>query len=130
MGAIQRMMANEVACKNVAIDFLLDPEKRLLFPGIDLDVVPDKDTEESIRAAIEHLHHHILGSANATDIARSFALFTGIIRDAQERGDHEKLEIYHCRAEPETRLEDPHYTLRAWRAVVTYLLRQQEFLYE
>ena len=25
---------------------------------------------------------------------------------------------------------DPHYTIRAWRAVVTYLLRQQEFLYE
>ncbi|MFT5404219.1 MAG: hypothetical protein ACI9DF_003062, partial [Verrucomicrobiales bacterium] len=130
MGAIQRMMANEVACKNVAEDFLLDPEKRRLFPGIELDVAPDKDTEETIRAAIVHLHQHILGSANATGIDRSFALFTGIIQDAREQGDHEKLEIYHCRAGPETRLEDPHYTLRAWRAVVTYLLRQHEFLYE
>ncbi len=25
---------------------------------------------------------------------------------------------------------DPDYTIRAWRAVVTYLLRQHEFLYE
>ena len=25
---------------------------------------------------------------------------------------------------------DPRYTVRAWRAVVTYLLRRQEFLYE
>ena len=25
---------------------------------------------------------------------------------------------------------DPNYTVRAWRAVVTYLLRRQEFLYE
>jgi hypothetical protein len=25
---------------------------------------------------------------------------------------------------------DPHYTIRAWRGVVTYLLRRQEFLYE
>jgi hypothetical protein len=119
MGAIQRMMANEVACKNVANDFLLDPEKRRLFPGIELEVVPDKDTEGIIRAAIAHLHQHILGSANATDIDRSFALFAGIVSDAQERDDYEKLEIYHCRAEPETRIEDPHYTLRAWRAVVT-----------
>jgi len=26
--------------------------------------------------------------------------------------------------------EDPNYTVRAWRAVVTYLLRRHEFLYE
>jgi hypothetical protein len=25
---------------------------------------------------------------------------------------------------------DPHYTVRAWRAVVTYLLRRPVFLYE
>ena len=30
----------------------------------------------------------------------------------------------------EKRVEDPHYTMRAWRAVLTYLLRQHEFLYE
>jgi hypothetical protein len=130
MGAIQRMMSNEVACRNVAVDFLIDPDKRRLFPGIELDVVPNEDTETGIRAAIEHLHRHILGSANAAEIDRSYALFTGIIQDAHERGDYEKLEIYHCRAEPESRFEDPHYTLRAWRAVVTYLLRQHEFLYE
>jgi hypothetical protein len=130
MGAIQRMMSNEVACKNVAVDFLLDPEKRRLFPEIELDVVPNKDTKEIIRAAIEHLHQHILGSAQTAEIDRSYVLFTGIIRHAQERGDYEKLEIYHCRAEPESRIEDPQYTLRAWRAVVTYLLRQHEFLYE
>ena len=40
MGAIQRMMANEVACKNVPLDFSLDPEKRRLFPGIEIDVEP------------------------------------------------------------------------------------------
>ena len=27
-------------------------------------------------------------------------------------------------------LSDPKYTIRAWRAVVTYLLRQEAFLYE
>ena len=28
------------------------------------------------------------------------------------------------------RADDPHYTIRAWRGVVTYLLRRPEFLYE
>ena len=39
-------------------------------------------------------------------------------------------EAYHCRREDSTIPADPHYTIRAWRAVVTYLLRRPEFLYE
>jgi DNA-binding FrmR family transcriptional regulator len=31
MGAIQRMMANDVACKNVAMDFATAPGERRLF---------------------------------------------------------------------------------------------------
>ena len=58
------------------------------------------------------------------------------------RGDYEvkkqkgveKQETYYCRAgNPDAKganVPDPHYTIRAWRAVVTYLLRRQEFLYE
>ncbi|MCB1093948.1 MAG: DUF1592 domain-containing protein [Verrucomicrobiae bacterium] len=130
MGAIQRLMANEVACKNVIADFLLDPEQRRLFPEIELEVVPGKDTESVIRAAIKYLHQHILGSTDPAEIDRSYTLFTDIIADARKQGDIDKLEIYHCRAEPETRIDDPDYTLRSWRALVTYLLRQQEFLYE
>ncbi len=136
MGAIQRMMANEVACKNVPVDFALDPSKRRLFPSIEPDVVPSPDNpvaEARIRAAIVHLHDHILGRLdlpNSAEVDRTYGLFTGIIAEAQQRGKFEELEIYHCRAEGEKRVEDPHYTLRAWRAVVTYLLRQHEFLYE
>lgn len=133
MGAIQRMMANEVACKNVAFDFCLDPKERRLFPGVELDVVPTEASEESLRAAIVHLHRVILGrfdSPSAPEVDRSYALFGGIVREASERDEIDNMDIYSCRAEPEERLEDPHYTLRAWRAVVTYLLRQHEFLYE
>ncbi len=35
IGAIQRMMANEIACKNVVLDFSREPDDRLLFPGIE-----------------------------------------------------------------------------------------------
>ena len=134
MGAIQRMMSNEVACKNVPADFALDPSKRRLFPGIEPDVIPgDPAAEAEIRTAIRQLHSRILGLEDdpaSMEVDRTYALFSGIIAEARERGEFETQEIYSCRAELEKRVEDPHYTLRAWRAVVTYLLRRHEFLYE
>ena len=120
------MMANEIACKHVVLDFSRKPEERLLFPGIGMD----ERGEEKVRGALVHLHQRLLGHAQAGEIERSYALFDGIVREAEERGGFEGSDIYSCRVEREVRVEDPHYTLRAWRAVVTYLLRQHEFLYE
>jgi len=136
MGAIQRMMANDIACQHVPRDFALDPAMRRLFPGIEPDVFPEVDhpgAEAGIRAAMVHLHDHILGrydNPNSAEIDRTYALFTGILEDAHGKGRFEPFEIYACRVDREQRLPDPHYTLRAWRAVVTYLLRQHDFLYE
>lgn len=136
MGAIQRMMANEIACKNVALDFSKRPADRRLFPNIEPDVLPAADApkaEKQIRAAVVHLHAHILGRQDALDhpeVERTYQLFAGIIADAQSRERLEKTEIYSCTAQRDIRVQDPHYTVRAWRGVVTYLLRQHEFLYE
>jgi hypothetical protein len=135
MGAIQRIMANEVACKNVAADFALEPGARRLFPNIEPDARPGESAEidERIRAAIIHLHELIPGRNDQPESAavrRTFALFTNILHDAQEHPDIEPLENYSCRATGEERVKDKDYTIRAWRAVVTYLLRQREFLYE
>ena len=41
----------------------------------------------------------------------------------------EPRESYNCRREAPLP-PDPQYTIRAWRGVVTYLLRRPEFLYE
>lgn len=135
MGAIQRMMANEIACREVPNDFARKPEERLLFPGIEPDVVPSSKTEAKLRKVIVHLHQRLLGRFDKSDSAevdRTYELFAGIIAEANERGQFEPREIYSCRVQGqgEKRVEDPHYTMRAWRAVVTYLLRQHEFLYE
>jgi hypothetical protein len=134
MGAIQRMMANDVACKHVALDFTAPKEKRILFPGIEPTVVPgSEEADESIRRAIVHLHEHILGLEHTVDhpeVERTFQLFAGIVEDANSRKDLSKQESYHCRGEGNDRTADPLYTYRAWRGVVTYLLRQQDFLYE
>ncbi|WP_231741871.1 DUF1592 domain-containing protein [Stieleria varia] len=138
IGALQRILANDVACKNVAADFALPAEQRLLFPNIEIDVVPDDDDPESerkIREAIVHLHWHILGredDADSAEVAQTYELFTGIVQEAATIKSVEPRESYFCKSgdEPSPRDPDPHYTLRAWRSVVTYLLRRREFLYE
>jgi hypothetical protein len=134
MGALQRIMANDVACFHVARDFRLEPEKRLLFPQIEPSVVPGTDAgEQQIRAAIGHLHQRLLGrepSMDAPEIERTYQLFVGIIEDAKSQSSFSPHETYFCGGREEFRSEDPLYTLRAWRGVVTYLLLQHDFLYE
>ncbi|OWK46340.1 hypothetical protein [Fimbriiglobus ruber] len=136
MGAIQRIMANDVACRNVAADFERPAGQRRLFPGIEPTVTPDgsPETEKRIRAAIVHLHGQILGRtlpADHADVTRAYELFAGIVTEARGKKGLNQRENYFCQVESEKRAtEDPHYTIRAWRAVVTYLLRQDDFLYE
>jgi mono/diheme cytochrome c family protein len=135
MGALQRTMANEVACKNVATDFAKAPQERLLFPNIEQQLIPGESPEgdQRIRDTVVHLHELVLGRndpADGPEITRTVDLFTGIVRDARERENVDPRESYFCRAGGEARVKDESYTLRAWRAVLTYLLRQRDFLYE
>jgi hypothetical protein len=132
MGAIQRIMANDVACKNVALDFTTEAAKRRLFPKVEPDVVPGVSAEGDgrIRETIGHLHDLLLGYRNETEVKRTYELFAGILSEAREKKGVEAMDIYSCRGADNQRVKDPHYTLRAWRGVVTYLLRQPEFLYE
>lgn len=134
MGAIQRILSNEVACKNVSRDFAKPAGERVLFPEIELGALPgvDEETDALIRRAVSHLHEHLLGYADAQEMEATFQLFAAVIKDAHERGGFEATESYSCKSggERSPRDPDPDYTLRAWRGVVTYLLRQPEFLYE
>jgi hypothetical protein len=134
MGAVQRMMANDVACEHVARDFRSPADQRLLFPSIELEVVPGQaESESKIRQAIVALHQRILGREDAADsdeVDRSYGLFCGILEEAGRTKGIEPKESYFCGGREEFRSPDPHFTLRAWRAVVSYLLRRQEFLYE
>ncbi len=139
MGAIQRTLSNDVACTHVSRDFYLPAAQRRLFPGIELSVVPGTSAEgdESIRRAIVRLHEMILGRYDAVDseeLQRTFNLFNAIVKDATAQQALDKRENYFCRRNdkdtPESVSDDPLYTMRAWRGVVTYLLRRPEFLYE
>ncbi len=110
------------------------PGKRRLFPGIEPDVVPgDEASDRAIRQAIVYLHRRLLGREDPPDdpeVERAFQLFAGVIADAKAQKGYEPRETYFCGGREEFRVEDPRYTIRAWRGVVTYLLRQHEFLYE
>jgi hypothetical protein len=134
MGAIQRILANDVACYHVARDFRRETSERLLFSSIESSIVPGDDmSNQRIREAIVSLHQRLLGQnlvADDPEIERTFQLFTGIIADANAQGPFEPRETYFCGGREEFRTEDPLYTIRAWRGVVTYLLRQHSFLYE
>lgn len=133
MGAIQRNMSDDVATKRVPLDFALPSAERRLFPGIEPTTLPGKSAEDdaAIRKAIVHLHQHILGKTDAVDSAdveRTWRLFTSILADAGDAPNRTTRNAY-VRADNRN-VPDPDYTLRAWRGVVTYLLRREEFLYE
>jgi hypothetical protein len=79
------------------------------------------------------LHDLVLGRADAVDskeVTRTFELFAAIVADAKLQKGIDNRENYHCRANVPDAPNDPDYTIRAWRGVVTYLLRRPEFLYE
>ena len=93
--------------------------------------------DKAIRKTIAQLHEKILGRYDAVDSAeveRTFKLFADIVKDAKEQKGIDKQEIYFCRPGNKdaagAAIKDPHYTIRAWRGVVTYLLRRSEFVYE
>jgi hypothetical protein len=138
MGSIQRTMSNDVACRHTNRDFARPSSARLLFPHIEPTSLPgaSPDADQAIRRTAIHLHERILGryeAADSPEIDRTVGLFKDLVEEAARTSGLEKRESYYCRAnrdQPGATANDPNYTIRAWRAVVTYLLRRPEFLYE
>lgn len=140
-------MANEVACQTTAWDLSLDDvSKRFLFPYVEVTDTPDTGAD-AIKKNIQYLHAHVLGEAlplGDAELARTYQLFVDTWNEGKAAIAAKTLTAdiaYSCRARknPYTdqdlptaeRLEkDPDYTVRAWMAVVTYLLSDFQFLYE
>ena len=144
MGAIQRMMANEMACRATAADFARVPEERLLFPHVDASAIPGLD-DASIEANILYLHERVLGETITADDPRyadTLFLFESVYEDGLSgiaAGEYPATLIAPCRqsTHPETGdplevpiVDDPDYTVRAWMAVVSAMLGDFQFIYE
>ena len=138
MGAIQRILANDVACKHVAAR-LRPPAGRAAAvsrhrAGRRCPAPRPRPTRRSARRS-STCTSTILGrydAADSAEVERTFELFAGIVarRQASRRGSRSARAITAGANVPRTLPADPHYTIRAWRGVVTYLLRRPEFLYE
>lgn len=68
MGAIQRSMANDIACLNVGWDFHRPATERILFAGIEASVVPGgAESNQKIRETIVILDDKLRGCQRLPD---------------------------------------------------------------
>lgn len=149
MSKVAERMAIEVACKAVSFDFTKPKADALLFPLVHASDTPDEDSI-AIKLNLQHLHKHLLGEevdVNSPEIARTYEIFTAVQESgaasvASEEEGSEAIDIVStCQAktDPNTGdaiadenqiVADETYSVRAWSAVVTYLLMDYRFLYE
>ncbi len=154
MAAIQQRMANEVACQTTARDFAQDITSRRYFKHVEMTYLPEDEhgfeitqAVGAIKTNIQHLHWHILGERVALggpEVTRTYELFYETWKEGRQGIIDETLPVqiagacqgrrdyWTGRDYPEERrvINDGDYTVRAWMAVLTYLLSDYRFLYE
>ncbi len=146
MNNIAERMAGEVACRATAPDLSLPAAERRLFPFVELHHEPTEGLGEAeIRRNIQHLHEHLLGErleADDHELDSTYQLFTLVLkagRGSIVAGDATSALPAPCKGLENPIdgkpieggiADDPDYKVRAWMAVITYLLGDYEFLYE
>ncbi len=141
-------MATETACHLTAWDFTRPKAERALFTEIEPAEVPEAAGHTvdggvaAIKANIVKLHDLVLGeklAASDPEIERTYQVFYGTWKELTDAGAKDDL-YWECqgRIDPQTGKElpdaqkvtkDKDRTIRAWQAVVTYLLLDYKFLY-
>lgn len=131
--SIARRMANEVSCLSVPRDFGREGAERVLFPHVDRGDTHE-NADAAVRENIKHLHWQLLGE-RVTDgdpnFEATYSLFTDILEDGQRGLDSDEYGgglPGMCRNNGVD--SDDDYTVRAWMAVVTYMLSDYDYLYE
>lgn len=159
MGAMQLRMANELACFAVPHDFWLPASERRLFLFVDKTTNPyneegllDQSALDLVRQNIQFLHEYLLGEALSLDspeVQHTFDLFMSVLNrgrqyilsnsgewwatrlpDSCDRTrDFQGNDLKDVNGEDLRLLYDKHYVIRAWMAVLAYLLADYKFLY-
>lgn len=154
IAAIGVRMANEMACLATARDFSQKPALRRLFPYTEVAFEPEDDNgfgvpaaEEAIRRNIRYLHAHLLGEVlpeGHPELEATWTLWEGVWREgraAVAAGKEEGHLHWACQSSkdwwtgadlPDDRVvdHDERYTVRAWMAVVAYMLSDYRFLFD
>jgi hypothetical protein len=159
MGAMQLRMANELACYAVSRDFWTPAQQRRLFLFVDEESTPyddvgniDESVMQKIRQNIQYLHTYLLGEGLAIDSVEFQAteqLFMNtlnrgrqlILNSGGDRSDvnlpdlcdvsvdFEGENLRDVNGEYLRLYQDRQYVIRAWMAVLAYLLSDYKFLY-
>jgi hypothetical protein len=154
MTSIDARMATDMACRAVPQDLALPREQRRLLPHVEptwTPTTPDgfavPEAEQRVRQAIRELHARLLGEEiepGGPEEEATFALWTGAWQETQDAildGTLDDDLPYACQANedpwtgadyPDARRvrHDDDGTIRAWMAVVAYLLTDARFLSE
>jgi hypothetical protein len=154
MAAVGSRMAFEMACRAGPRDFTLPPEQRLLFPVVEATYEPEDengfaipDAELAIKHNIQHLFARILDqkvSLEDEELLAAYDLWkdtwkTGRANIAEQRENQDlpgscQVNNDYFTNDPlpdEQRLRrDSLYTIRAWNAVVAYMLSDARFLHD
>ncbi|MCS6912092.1 MAG: hypothetical protein RMK29_07080 [Myxococcales bacterium] len=145
--AASQRMAFEMSCRFVPIDLALPRSARRLFPHVERNQEPTGEVarDGAIVRNLQHLFERLLGERLApTDPALldGYALFVAAQREGAEAvatGRAPVLLPAACRALHNYATgqvvaggfaDDPRYVVRAWQAVVAYLLLDYRFLFE
>lgn len=146
---VQERMANEMACYAVPNDFLAPRSQRRLFPGVDITTqLASAQERDAVRSTLQHLHKYLLGETLALDdpeITASYQLFEAVLLEGQKRVGVSELTTLPALCQRNNDMltgaslnsggvdgrlrNDPQYVIRAWMAVVAYLLADYRFLY-
>lgn len=159
MGAMQLRMANELACYAVPHDFWLPDNQRRLFHFVDHQLSPyndagilDESNMSRIRDNLQYLHKYLLGeelAISSTELLITENLFMNVLNrgrqiilnsggewsavrlpsDCDRTKDLNGESLVETEEFDERLIEDRQYVIRAWMAVVAYLLADYKFLY-
>ena len=146
---VQERMANEMACYAVPNDFLAPKSQRRLFPGVDVTTqLSSAQDRDAVKSTIQHLHAYLLGETLALtdpEITATYQLFEAVLVEGKKRVGVSELSTLPALCQRNNDMltgvslnsggvdgrlrNDPQYVIRAWMAVVAYMLADYRFLY-
>ena len=159
MGSMQLRMANELACYAVPRDFWLPEAQRKLFLFVDHEMSPydeygalDESVMARVRQNVQFLHTFLLGEElptgseelviteqlfmNSLNRGRQIILASGgawsditLPSDCDVTKDFNGVQLNEKDVRDDRLVQDRQYVIRAWMAVVAYLLADYKFLY-
>ncbi len=147
MASIVARMANEMACTATALDFAKPEDSRLLFTKASITDTPAVlGGEERIKENISALRGRLIGQVpDEEELDRIYTLWLGVWEDGQA-GLAAPVDPYPvnlpgpCQAtadpingpipQENQIVADPDYTVRAWMAVMNYMLSDFDYLFD